>query len=246
MDNTSRMALISERMEELYRFIRLLNEPTTRISRIDVDIVLEKMRIIYESLSRLDFKPEFAPFTREEEVPTFDALLQDEHLDVSLPVVKSKEPVAISEEPVSEVFEPIPETVKEVIALQNEAKTEETPQTLADLFSSPATNQVHTTSKTIVEKIAEQKPVEIMADKMSKNKIASLIKAIGINEKFHFINELFDGNMKAYTTAIEAIDQCESLETATASLYSLREQHQWDSTNEAYGQLLDLIERKFI
>jgi hypothetical protein len=232
MDNTSRLALISEQIEELQKLINAFNEPIASLSRIDIDIAKEKMRLIYENLDRLEFKSQFVISVKEEETPKVEEPLQEKETDALQPGFA--------------IEEFIPETVEKVPEQPEELSPVENPPTLADLFNNPATQKVPASGKTIVEKIAEQKPVEIMADKMSKNKIASLIKAIGINEKFHFINELFDGNMKAYTTAIEAIDQCESLETATASLHSLREQYHWESTNEAYAQLLELIERKFI
>lgn len=232
MDNRSTLALISEQIEELQQLIQSFSEPTTSMSRIDIDIAKEKMRLIYENLSHLEFNTEFSPDVIEEEIPEVVEPLQEEQSDALQPGFSMEEP--------------LPESVEEPAKEPKEDRPAENPPTLADLFSPPDTKKVSASGKTIVEKIAEEKPVEIMADKMSRNKIAGLVQAIGINEKFHFINELFDGNMKAYNTAIETIDQCDSLESAKAALQTLREQHQWDSTNEAFAQLFDLIERKYI
>jgi hypothetical protein len=232
MENRSTLALISEQLKELQTLINSFSESTAGLSRIDIDVAKEKIRLIYENLDHLEFKTEFTISVKEEEIPKVEEPLQEKETDALQPGFA--------------IEEFIPETVEKVPEQPEERSPAENPPTLADLFNNPATQKVSASGKTVVEKIAEQKPVEIMADKMSKKKIESLIKAIGINEKFHFINELFDGNMKAYNTAIEAIDKCDSLESAKATLQTLREQHQWDSTNEAFDQLLELVERKYI
>ena len=77
-------------------------------------------------------------------------------------------------------------------------------------------------------------------------KVASLREAISINQRFSFINELFNGENMEYHAAIQHLD---SLPTADAALAYVRQElankHDWSRKEEHVGKLLKLIERKF-
>ena len=77
-------------------------------------------------------------------------------------------------------------------------------------------------------------------------KVASLRDAISINQRFSFINELFNGEHEEYRAAIEHLD---TLPTADAALAYVRQElahrHDWSRKEEHVGKLLKLIERKF-
>ena len=71
--------------------------------------------------------------------------------------------------------------------------------------------------------------------------ITNLSEAIGVNDKFLFIREIFDGNKDAYTQAISRLDHAESLTDARAVIMSYTGDN---NENEAVKQLLDLVKRK--
>jgi len=76
-------------------------------------------------------------------------------------------------------------------------------------------------------------------------KIDDLRNAIGINEKFLFINELFGGNLKQYQNAIEELNNFKSLSGIHTYLIELGVQYQWPAHSPALLRLKELIERKF-
>jgi hypothetical protein len=80
----------------------------------------------------------------------------------------------------------------------------------------------------------------------SAPKVASLRDAISINQRFSFINELFNGEGEEYREAIQHLD---ALPTADAALAYVRQElanrHDWSRKEEHVGKLLKLIERKF-
>lgn len=115
------------------------------------------------------------------------------------------------------------------------------PEENIDLFSTTFDSD----AKTVAEEISENVNEESVADKFQKNKITDLKEAIGINEKFYFINELFDGVMKEYNEAIEAVNKYSSQEEAFDYLNQLKGEHDWKEESEAFGQLRDILERKF-
>lgn len=89
----------------------------------------------------------------------------------------------------------------------------------------------------------EQDPT--LADKLQHSTVNSLQSAIGINDKFLFVNELFNGSMEKYNRSIANLDDLKTLNGALIYLNELRVELQWNSSNEAYKKLLELVHRKF-
>jgi hypothetical protein len=96
----------------------------------------------------------------------------------------------------------------------------------------------------IGEKLVTNHDVSV-AGHMQQKKIDDLRAAIGINEKFLFINELFGGNLHQYNNTIEELNNFRSLSGARTYLNELSVQHQWPPHSEALAKLNQLIERKF-
>jgi len=77
-------------------------------------------------------------------------------------------------------------------------------------------------------------------------KVTSLREAISINQRFSFINELFNGENMEYHAAIQHLDTLPDAETAAAYVQQdLATRHDWGLKQEHVGKLLKLIERKF-
>ncbi len=77
-------------------------------------------------------------------------------------------------------------------------------------------------------------------------KVVSLREAISINQRFSFINELFNGENMEYHAAIQHLDTLPDAGTACAYVQQeLATRHDWSLKQEHVGKLLKLIERKF-
>jgi hypothetical protein len=77
-------------------------------------------------------------------------------------------------------------------------------------------------------------------------KVTSLREAISINQRFSFINELFNGENMEYHAAIQHLDTLPTAEdAATYVQQELATSHDWSLKQEHVGKLLKLIERKF-
>lgn len=95
----------------------------------------------------------------------------------------------------------------------------------------------------------KQKPAaedKSLARKLQKKPIADLKAAIGINEKFQFINELFEGNMTEYNIALNQLNLCSSHAEAEVYLSTLRELYKWDKDSETVVMFSELVERRFL
>lgn len=77
--------------------------------------------------------------------------------------------------------------------------------------------------------------------KFSNMPVSSLQTAIGINDRFLFTRELFDGNGDAFTEAIRKIDSMGSIHDAAVFL---RENFKWKK-NETSLKFIELVKRRF-
>ncbi len=84
-----------------------------------------------------------------------------------------------------------------------------------------------------------------LAAKLQQNPVQDLKAAIGINDKFLFVNELFGGSMEKYNKSIENLNDLKTLNGAMIYLNELKIELQWNSSNEAYQKLKDLVSHKF-
>jgi len=111
-------------------------------------------------------------------------------------------------------------------------------QTTYDLFSENIENVV-------AEKFHFTEEQSI-ADKMQKLHISNIREAIGINEKFLFINELFNGDLGRYNKILDDINDLPTKQGVDTYLFELKIQFQWADDSEAYVKLKELLERKFV
>ncbi len=140
------------------------------------------------------------------------------------------------EEPLPEVPKKIPQSDPEPSPMPVAKTTPET-KTAVDLFGENATSEPRLAGKIKLEKekgSSMRKPV------------ADLLKAIGINDKFRYINELFDGNSNEYNIAVNQINTCSEYADADRYVANIREIYHWKDESEVVSLFMDLVERRFL
>lgn len=112
-------------------------------------------------------------------------------------------------------------------------------------------NKVIPEQQAVMELFASEMPPipkppkqKIIKNKAPLKPITDLKTAIGINEKFQFINELFDGNMQEYNIAIGQLDGMENFHEATIYLSNLKDVYKWKEETLVMANFLELIERR--
>ena len=100
------------------------------------------------------------------------------------------------------------------------------------------------TQETLSDKISQDDEPTVV-DRLQKSQIGDLREAIGINEKFQFINELFNGDMTRYNKAVDELNSFSSLDGAKTYLFELSVEYQWNDDLPALIRLKELLERKF-
>lgn len=124
--------------------------------------------------------------------------------------------------------------------LENERQTSET---VGDFFEQDDAEFELSTTETLGEKMMGED--FSLAAKLQQNPVHDLKSAIGINDKFLFVNELFGGSMEKYNKSIENLNDLKTLNGAMIYMNELKVELQWNSSNEAYQRLKDLVSRKF-
>lgn len=142
-----------------------------------------------------------------------------------------------SAEAVKEVAEERVEAVKAVA----EERAEEVATTIADAVQ-PVTvlgDVMGAERTTIADSIA---PSEDVASVIGGRQLSSLRGAIGLNDKFLLIRDLFGGDNSAYEAAIDGLDGCDNLDDAMLYIFDNIE---WNGESDGAQLLTELLSRRF-
>ncbi|WP_180754345.1 hypothetical protein [Hymenobacter sp. DG01] len=94
------------------------------------------------------------------------------------------------------------------------------------------------------ETLRQERGAATLADKAPR--VESLREAISINQRFSFINELFNGENMEYHTVIQHLDTLPDASSAKRYVTeNLQAQYGWVRKEEHINKLLKLIDRKF-
>lgn len=142
---------------------------------------------------------------------------------------------------------PIPSEKEPRRAEPAEDKVAETQQIEMDLFSteaSPATYRTETAE--VKQELPVSSPVDNKtSEKLQQNRVEDLKSYIGINDKFRFINELFDGNIKEYNVAIDQINSFGNRDEAMSYINNLESVYKWTPENTMADNFKELVQKKF-
>ncbi len=140
--------------------------------------------------------------------------------------------------------EPVLESISEPAEKKGKQK-----KSSPDLFSAPVTlaDKYKGENKSLNERFSNgEKNGKTIADKLQEKPIKDLKTAIGINDKFKFINELFDGNLQAYNDNIGKLNSFNSFAEAGLYLDQLREEYGWTNENDSFVKLSDMVIRRYL
>ena len=100
-------------------------------------------------------------------------------------------------------------------------------------------------STSINDTFARGTPEKTVADKLSRQPIKDLKSAIGLNQKFLFMNDLFEGENEIFNNAINKINSFNTLPEAIAFIDNDLSSA-WDKENSSVLNFMDLVERRFM
>ena len=250
---------IGHTIESIKTHVNRIKSDTYKVHKVDVDLLIEKTRQMYDQLINLDGmqkpfekkataevekKMEVIPSDKvpEQEMPEKETEdMPEEMFNPEEQEVETVIEIIKKEEPADEIQKQVEPEKHEQVTEKEEQKTIEKEvhvKSTIDLFSTAS-------EPTLGDRLKSTEQPSV-ADKITKNTINELREAIGINEKFLFINELFNGDMSRYNKIIDELDQLTTLEGVNTFMLELKIQSQWQDDSPALLKLTELLQRKFI
>lgn len=211
-------------LEEIRDLLQALNGGES-VSAIEIDLALQKTRNFYEVLLMLKH-PSALPGTQ-----------------VTAGPVAADTGEAPAEKPADR--KPMQKTaVSDVTAAGRPAEENPVPEPRTEKRKKAGTLSDTIESKQVLgESIHQPIQYQEISSRIQAKPIKNLAAAIGINERFLYIRELFGNDPRKYENAIEVMNNAASFNDAYN--YMIRE-YEWDMDSELVQGLLELVRRKFI
>jgi len=122
------------------------------------------------------------------------------------------------------------EPVKELVEAQEEVTGNGEPKTLGDSFLK---------EKSLNDSLAGGS--NKLENKLSNTPVSSLQRAIGINDRYIYIRELFEGDADKFSSAVGELDRLQNIEEAVSYL---QQNYKWKK-NETSLKFVNLVKRRF-
>jgi hypothetical protein len=248
-------------LNELNEQFETIKKNEVRVPQIEIDIIRATMRRLYDSMSRLhkqkpleqvekgeEIKQEVVEIKKELEIIAEVAPIVPEASveEVAEEIVLAEEPVDL--EKVTNGFQEEIDALEE--SVQNEFEEEEVVlEAKEKVIEKPNPSlllQFEDEVFSVNDSVAQKETDKSLVNKLSNTRIENLKSAIGINDKFYFINELFSGNSQAYEDVIYTLNNFKRFEEAMQYTSTLKHKYDWSTETEAYQKLTHFLERKFV
>lgn len=166
------------------------------------------------------------------EAPVLDFSMFDEPTTESEPIEEiievKEEPKLVVEKKLEPVFEKEPEVKPEPVAVP----VAEEPMVVVKEKGSSFLDRLSILDNSISSQLAGRK-------------IETLSGAFGINERLHYINDLFDGSGEAFSDAIKSLDSQQNLDEASAKVEEMAFKNSWNPEEEVVLEFLAIIKRRY-
>ncbi len=272
MDKEKALLKATINLDTIKAHLNRLKKPGYTIHSLDIDLLKTKSVELYDQILSLD---EFIENRMEKPAETKAGIVhKQKHViadeepevikkeDEAIPKVEGdknpeeeieKEEAIVEDVKVTEVNIPIPKVEVVPSETQEEGKEESTNKAVSETGDESSKSKTGATTYDLFSESAESavaerfahKEEQSIADKMQKSQVTNIREAIGINEKFLFINELFNGDMGRYNKMLDDINSMTTKNGVNTFLLELKIQNQWSDDNEAFTIFREIIDRKF-
>jgi hypothetical protein len=233
-------------LNNLDKLISAINEQKNQLSdtegkvpKQDMDKMLSNIRALYETFTVFNYLNTYGPADKVMEADAviledtqFENLTELQNEPTPTDNQDSKNKHTVDEATVVEVVENIIETKAEDI-------TEGVTKTQTDSFL------VEPIQSASINDSKADKQEMTLAEKLRRQKITDLNKAISIADKFLYMNELFEGENEAYKTVISTLNDLNDKDKAEQYLSELGKLYQWNYEDKTVIKLIELTQRKF-
>ena len=197
------------------------------LPRVEIDLAMEKVRKLYDSLqSLIEEGPTEKTIIPEDKPEKINAFELEENSSATDKEIAETSPVLTKES-----GKKIEEKSQIILGEQKNDKTE----IIADRLQNEQSFRN--------ESLKQQVSSKDLSSKLKSQPISDIGAAMGLNEKFSFIQELFNNDPDKFTETINILNHASNFNEA----YSyLSDNFNWDMDDSQVQKLLDLTRRKLI
>lgn len=254
--------LLLEQIRKLYREVQILDEENKKFmitsgANLRQEYAAQQRPVVEKQVSPTqpvvepvqEIKPELVEESKNEEVAispvaevvfTESILVEESTIDNHQTIIPEPivEPVVFNNpEPIIEVApEPIKAPVENSVETKTEVDPNLAPVTLAEKFQKE--------DRSINQQMKDRQ--QGLNQKMNESPVSNLKTAIGINDKFMFVNELFKGEMKEYDSMIGEVNNAPNLDSALGRLYESLHRFGTADKTDAILKIERFIQRRFM
>ena len=240
---------IENLLNKMSNQVNFLIRKEMTMNQLDVDLLMENTRKLYDTICSVELgvKSEELGVRSEELGVDFDDNTDtdtDDNTDSEL-IDSSTDRLIDSDADTdsdtnTELIDPSTDRLIDSVSVTEEKSVPEEEDSGIRTYKIVREN-VHTLGD-VLEKTEDNS----LAARLQRKPVSDLISAIGINDKFLFLNELFGGSMEKYNKSIRSLNSFSTLLGAKTYMSELQIEFQWDCNSDAYKKLADLVERRFI
>jgi len=113
-------------------------------------------------------------------------------------------------------------------------------------LSNRLNEQFQSDQPTINDVLAKESPGETLGDQFQKKATESIHQSISLNQKFTFINQLFNGDSVAYHIAIDDLEHCRNFSEAKELMNRVYgPKYHWRMNPDEADEFYELVQRRF-
>jgi len=215
-----------DEVKELLTYYASENKP---LAPIEIDILKDKLKQAYDQILKIE---------RKVGIPVVPKIIQNE-LNKEIEnntkkLIKKDNPDLKNDEIVSIYTKPEDPIIETNVLVESERMNLKPEKSiLAERYSS---------SSTINDNLSSKQQISDVSSKLSHKPLDDIMKAIPLNDRFIYIQELFSGNKELFRFTIEQLNSSNSEEAAMEIYYANCSEKM---SHPLALQLLGLIQRKF-
>ena len=202
------------------------------VSNIERDLMLSYIRQFYEAYLNTETSSAPQPMSRPLAPPPPPAPPVEKTVSEPLPPRVEVEPAPAPPPPA-----PKPEPVVEAPA----------PALVPPPAAAPAPAPAKKTASAGVEALFRHKAAKELSEKLSQQAISDLTRAMSINDKLLYSNELFGRDMAAMNETLQQLNKLNSMEEARELLIDIAENNDWteEERSDVAESFIKLVRRKY-
>ena len=193
-------------------------------------------------------EPKVEPEIIEEVPEKEEIIIEQEQEEIILQVEEEKEQ---EQEEIVEKEEEKPQVKEPEIVFEEPKEEEEPVQTKSASVLDYLHNNIMKDNEPKQAKKEEYTTLDLfksqpsIAEAFENKNRSDLRTAIGVSEKFMFINDLFSGDLKEYTNFINLLNDATSVELSMTVIEENRLRRKWIKESMAYTTLESLVQKRF-